>query len=124
MTPQENWARCRPWVEAAIATSAGFETVEDVENLVAKGSYQVFFGDNCVAITEICDYLQRKVLVVQHGGGDLDELLDVLEPRMAGWAQEQDCDAIMGLGRRGWERVTEKRGYRLAYVAMIKDLRQ
>jgi hypothetical protein len=28
----------------------------------------------------------------------------------------------MGLGRKGWERVTRGRFYRLAYIAMIKDL--
>jgi hypothetical protein len=28
----------------------------------------------------------------------------------------------MGLGRKGWERVTQPRFYRLAHIAMIKDL--
>ena len=28
----------------------------------------------------------------------------------------------MDLGRKGWERVTQSHGYRLAHIAMIKDL--
>lgn len=122
MTPQENWARCRPWIEAALVTSPGLETIEDVERLVADGSYQVWFGRNCAAITEIASYPSRKVMTVIHGGGDLTELLDELEPSMCAFARMQGCDAIMGTGRKGWERVTEKRGYRFAWIVMTKDL--
>lgn len=122
MTPQENWTRCRPWIEAALATSPGFETIEDVERLVAEGSYQVWFGTNCVAITEIASYPRRKVMTVIHGGGDLTELIDELEPSMCVFARSQGCGSIMGTGRKGWERVTEKRGYRFAWITMTKDL--
>lgn len=124
MTPQENWTRCRPWIEAALITSPGFETIEDVEALAAVGRYQIWFGENSVAVTEIAEFARRKILIVAHGGGDLTELLDVLEPRMCVFAVQNGCDGIMGMGRKGWERVTEKRGYRFAYLNMIKDLVQ
>jgi len=122
LTPQENWARCRPWIEAALATSPGLETIEDVERLVAEGSYQVWFGRNCAAITEIASYPGRKVMTVVHGGGDLTELLDELEPSMCAFARSHGCASIMGTGRKGWERVTEKRGYRFGWIVMVKDL--
>lgn len=124
MIPREEWMRCRPMVEAALATSRGFETIDDVERLLEEGKYGVMFGDRSVAIFEICDYLQRKLLVVQHGGGDLSELLDVMEPALCEHALALGCDGVMGLGRMGWKRETEKRGYRMAYIAMIKDILQ
>jgi len=121
---QEQWQRCKPWIEAALKHSPGFETIEDVERLVAAGSYQFWQSDECAAITELCNYAQRKVLNVVHGGGDLTSLLDVLEPQMAAYAQANGCDGIMGTGRKGWERPSEKRGYRFACIVMIKDLQQ
>jgi hypothetical protein len=122
VTPQAEWARCRPWIEAALATSPNLESIEDVERAVERGAYQVWFGKDCCAITEIAQFEQRKILIVKHGGGDLTELLDVMEPKMCAFARANGCDGIMGEGRRGWERVTEKRGYRFAFLTMIKDL--
>lgn len=121
-SPQEEWARLKHHIEAALATSPGLETLEDVEALVGCGKYQAWFGRQSIAITEIATFARRKVLIVAHGGGDLTELLDGLEPRMCVFALQNGCDGIMGVGRKGWERVTEKRGYRFAYLNMIKDL--
>jgi len=122
MTPQENWARLRHLIVAALETSPGLETIEDVEALVGCGKYQAWFGKNSVAITEIASYPRKKALTVIHGGGDLTELLDELEPSMCAFARSQGCDLIMGTGRKGWERVTEKRGYRFGWIVMAKDL--
>ena len=116
------WARCRHYIEAAIAQSPGLETIEDVERLVGENRYQVWFGRNACAITEIAQYEQKKALTVVHGGGDLAELVDEMEPAMCDFARAAGCDVIMGMGRRGWERVCEKRGYRFGFVVMIKNL--
>lgn len=123
MTPAEQWARSRPLIEAAIATSPGFETIEDVERLIRDGEYHVWFAPNSCAITEFVTHAGgRKTLHVVHGGGDLGELLDVLEPSMCAWAKAHGCNAIWGEGRRGWDRITRERGYRFAYLTMIKEL--
>lgn len=118
----QGWSHCRPWIAAAIATGPGVETIEDVERLIASGRYQFWAGRNAAAVTEVIEFQRRKILTVIHGGGDLGELLDEIEPALCEYAREQGCDGIMGLGRKGWERVTSARGYRLAYIAMMKDL--
>jgi hypothetical protein len=118
------WARCRPFIEAALARSPGFETIEDVERLVAEGKYQFGPGGRAAAITEIGQYAQKKVLTVVHGGGDLAELIDDMEPAMCAFARAHGCDLIMGTGRKGWERVCERRGYRFGWLVMVKDLEQ
>lgn len=122
MTQSDEWNRCKPWIEAALETSPGFETIADVARMVDEGKYQFWPSENCAAITEIATFSQRKVLTVVHGGGDLTELLDTLEPRMCDFAKRMGCDAIMGTGRKGWERVTASRGYRLAFINMIKEV--
>jgi len=116
------WVRCRGWIEAAVATGPGVETIEDVERLIEEGRYLLFSSPRSAAVAEIAQFARRKILIVVHGGGDLEELLDVLEPRMCAFARAEGCDTIMGTGRRGWERVTQKRGYRFAWINMIKDL--
>lgn len=123
-TLAEEWGRCRHYIEAALAHSPGFETIEDVERHIESGAYQFWPGIHCAAITEIAQFTTKKMLVMQHVGGDLDELLHRMEPHLCAFARAAGCDGIMGLGREGWKRVGEKLGYRLAWVALMKYLKQ
>jgi hypothetical protein len=120
---QAQWARCRHWIEAALAHSPGFESLEDVERLIAESRYVFWPGQRSAAITEIAQFARMKVLVVQHAGGDLSELIDEMEPALCAYARLAGCDAIMGFGRMGWKRVTEKHGYRFGWVAMVKNIK-
>lgn len=119
----EEWQRCRPWIEAALARSPNFETIEDVERLLLESKYQFWPAENAAVITEIAQYPNKKVLVVQHAGGDMGELI-AMEPSIATFAQIAGCDAIMGFGRMGWKRVWERRGYHFGWLAMVKELKQ
>jgi hypothetical protein len=120
---RREWSRCRPWIEAAVARAPDhLETIEDVERLIEGGHYQFWPGERCAAITEIQHYSRKKVLCVVHGGGDLSELIDEMEPALCAFARAAGCDLIMGIGRKGWQRVCEKRGYSFGWVAMVKAL--
>lgn len=121
---QKQWERCRHWIEAAVDRSPGLETIEDVERMVESGNYIFWPGKNCAAITEMQQYAQKKALCVMHGGGDLRELVDELEPALCSFALAAGCDMLMGVGRKGWIRETEKRGYRFGFVTMVKNLKQ
>lgn len=122
MTPAEEWARCRPWIEAALATSPGLETIEDVEQRIDSGECQVWFGRTSCLVTTIETHPNGKVLNVLYGGGNLSEMMDDMEPNLCAFARDIGCNAIMGLGRRGWDRICSKHGYQFAWVAMIKRL--
>lgn len=117
-----DWRRCRPMIEAALAHSPGYETIEDVERLIDDGTYLFWAAEQSAVVTEVSQYQRRRVLTVMHGGGDLAELLDYVEPALCVYARSIGCDAISGIGRRGWDRECKKRGYRLAHITMIKDL--
>ncbi len=121
-TAASEWARCRHFIESALAHSPGLESIDDIERGIAEGRYQFWPGENCAAITEIADFARAKMLVVLHGGGDLSELIDGMEPALCTFARAAGCDGIMGLGRKGWQRVCESRGYRFAWLAMVKML--
>lgn len=122
---QIEWSRCRPWIEAAVARSPfGLEDIEDVELAINERRYLFFAGQRCACVVEVQQYPKRKVLCVVHGGGDLNELAGPMEQMLSDFAREIGCDLMAGIGRKGWERVTEKIGYRFGFVTMFKALRQ
>ncbi len=121
MIAQSEWARCRPWLEATIEISLGFETIEDVERLIAECRYQFWPGKRSAAITEIVPFARAKVLIVRMAGGDLDELVE-MERTFCAFARANGCKKIMGEGREGWKRICERLDYRFGYIMMIKDL--
>ena len=121
---QREWQRCRRYIEAAIARSPGLETIEDVEAAIARGAYQFWPGERSACVTEIQTYPRKKVLCVVHGGGALDELIDAMEPALCAFARAAGCDLIAGIGRKGWQRVTETRGYRVGWITMLKAVTQ
>lgn len=115
------WERCRPFIVAAIEISLGLQSIEDVERLINEGVYQFWPGRRSALITEIVQFQQAKVLLVRIGGGDLGELIE-MEKSLCQYASAMGCTKIMGEGRKGWQRVCEKMGYRYGFVTMIKDL--
>lgn len=122
MTLPQDWPRCRPWIEAALARGPGLETIDDVERYLSEGSYQLLASPNSAVVIELSQYARRKVLTVIHGGGDLEELEDVVEPALCSIARVNGCTAVMLTGRQGWIREGRKKGYDLAFVVMMKDL--
>jgi hypothetical protein len=116
------WARCRGWIEAATLQGPGLESITDVEQRIAAGQYSFWPGANCAAVCEIRHYDNKKALVVVHGGGDLRELLEKIEPMLCAYARAQGCDVMMGEGRKGWERAARDNGYRFGMITMMKNL--
>lgn len=118
---QEAWARCRHHIVAALQTAPGCETIEDVEACIADGSYIFFAGERSAFIAEVVHFKRKTAFFIHHGGGDLDELVN-MEPKIVHLAKELGCDLVMGSGREGWKRVFQKHGYRLAWIVMVKEL--
>ena len=121
-TTEDGWARCKGWIEATLAQSPGFESIADVERKLADGAYQFWPGRGCAIVSEIAQFPSRKVLMVRHGGGDLRELLEDMEPALCAFARGMGCGGIVSEGRKGWERAAGANGYRFAWIAMQKDL--
>lgn len=119
---KEAWDRCKGWIEAAANTAPWPETIAEIEAKLEAGTYQLWPGDNSAAVTEQCDVLGRKALLVVHGGGSLDELLNCIEPALCAVAKEMGCEVIAGLGREGWKRACMPRGYKFAWLMMAKEL--
>jgi hypothetical protein len=119
----DRWADfARPRIEAALLAVPAMETIADVERKIGSGRYQLWLSDNSAAVTEIQVYPLKKAVTVIHGGGDLGELVDQIEPALCDFALAMGCGAVMGTGRKGWERALLSRGYEFAWLTMHKDI--
>ncbi|MBI3678487.1 MAG: hypothetical protein HY243_17910 [Proteobacteria bacterium] len=121
MCASTDWFRCKPWIEAALVHTHGTHAIEDIEDGIASGAYQFWCTQNSAAITEIVDYPKLKALNFFLLGGDLAELLDILEPRICAFARHKGCARVTGAGRKGWERVLKPLTYRFAGTTMFKE---
>jgi hypothetical protein len=122
-TPAEAWARCRPYLEAALAHAGGTHGIEDVARLIEEGRAHFWPGRRCAVVTELYDYPRLKACNIWLLGGELKELL-ALEPVIAAWARAQGCSRVLGGGpRAGWRRALEPLGYRQGWIVYAKDLK-
>lgn len=121
-TVAQAWARCRPYIEAALKTSIS-HTIGDIEGGIESGLYQFWAGQHCAAITEICQYPQRKAIHHWLSGGDLKELVRQ-GAQIEAWGASLGCTMIFGSSadRPGFRRLMERLGYSVGQIEYMKDL--
>ncbi len=57
-------ARCRKWIEDALAYSGGTHTYEDIVEGIHSLRYQFWAAERGCAVTEIIEYPRKKVFHV------------------------------------------------------------
>jgi hypothetical protein len=113
--------RCRPWIEAALEYSGGTHTFDDVVDGITSGRMQLWPAPRGCAVTEIVLHPRKKVLHVFLAGGDMDQILDMIDSAAA-WGRTQDCTALTLAGRLGWQRVLDKHGFTPVLVTMERNI--
>jgi len=111
---------CRPWIEAALEYSGGTHTFEDVKERILDGRLQLWPAERGCAVTEIVIYPQKKVLHVFLAGGEMGQIIDMIDSAVA-WGKTQGCSGMTIAGRRGWEKVLAKYGYRPVMTVLEKE---
>lgn len=121
---QDEWQRCRGWIEDALEHDGGFYKIEDIERLIGEGNAHFWAGERSAAVSQFWWMPRCKILNLWLAGGDMTELVDVLFPIAQTWAIHQDCSRIMLAGRPGWQRVFAPHGFKLLSTVLLKDLTQ
>ena len=119
---EQEWARCKHWIEASLKYCYGTHTLADVADGIASGQFQFWPSERCAVITEILEYPQAKALNFFLVGGDGKELVERMEPMIVAWAKSIGCTRVAQVGRKGWSRVLEPKGYRPVLTMMIKEI--
>lgn len=122
---QKEWARCRPWLKRAVERS-GFYTIEYAEAEIEAGDMHFWPGERGAVLTRFVEYPKGKALVLFAIGGarnaSLDELLEKIQPRIDAFAETNGCRWVIGNGRKGWEKVSKKHGYKVQWLVLVREV--
>jgi hypothetical protein len=106
MTPfDQEWARCSPWLQAALDHAGNLFSLDDVKQAVLKGEAIFLPGLEAAVVAEIRVFPQKRIYNCWLAGGDLEELKLAFAPAVRWYAKKAGCDAITIQGRPGWRRV-------------------
>jgi hypothetical protein len=116
------WARCAPWLDAALAHAGRTHGLADVRALVEAGEARLWAGRESAAVAALeRDPCERRLLIWLAGGA-LSELRDELLPSVEAWGRERGCRRVVVIGRAGWERTLKSKGYAPLARLIAKDL--
>jgi hypothetical protein len=95
------WHRLKHLIQPALDRSGNTHSLDDVKEEIQQGKAQMWPGEDCVVITNVVDYPQKKVLLYWIAGGDLTEIMS-LEDIISDFARGHGCTSAIIHGRRGW----------------------
>jgi hypothetical protein len=116
---EEEWARCAPWISAALAHAWETSSVDDVRRRVDEGKAQFWPFEGCAIITEIIQYGRIKAIRVWLAGGSLQAIGDA-SILLEEWALNQGCECVEIVGRVGWEKALPD--YKKKAVVLVKEI--
>ena len=85
-------------------------TLEDIEDGIENGQFQLWPASESIMITEVVTYPQKRIMNLLFCGGDVEELLEML-PEFERFATYFGCSRLYGGGRKGWQRFLKKHGF-------------
>ena len=106
MSP-DTWARCAPWIEAALARSSDPETLDDVRADLISGEAQLWAADTAAVVTQIDT---PDVRVWLYGGSLAD--MPALFASCRAWARTLGLTRMtVDRARPGWARALRPLGF-------------
>lgn len=111
----------RELIERALAYSGGTHSFDDVKAAILSGKMQIWPAPHGVAVTEIIVYPARKVLHIFLAAGELEQLLDMIDAATA-WGRSEGCQSLTMTGRKGWQRILSKHGWRERHITMERAI--
>jgi hypothetical protein len=121
-TFEAEWARCGPWLQAALDHAGNTHELTDVEIMVRDGDARFWAGRQAAMVTVIETAPRQRRLLIWLAGGSLSELVEDLRPAAEAWARRRGCQCALIVGRPGWERALALQGYAPLARLIAKDL--
>lgn len=112
------------WRDAfADALDSRFYPIEYLDGLVASGAVQFWFGDRAAVCGRIKEFPGGALVAdMLCAAGELNEIAEVLRPRVEVWAALNGCMAVLVESREGWARALKPYGYEPWQVSVMKEL--
>jgi hypothetical protein len=122
MTPGMDWARCAPWLEAALAHAGRTHSLADVKAALERGEARLWTGARSALVAAVERDPGETRLLIWLAGGARDELENDILPLAETWGRESGCRRVLIIGRAGWERTLKSKGYAPLARIVAKDL--
>lgn len=122
MSFADDWARCAPWLDAALAHAGRTHSLADVQDLVAAGDARFWSGRGCALVAAVEQDPGERRLLIWLAGGDREELENSLLPLAEAWGRIEGCRRAVVIGRAGWERALKSKGYAPLARLIAKEL--
>lgn len=104
------FARCRPWIVAALDRWGEGIAPDEVRRRVLAGSAQLWPGEAGALVSECVAGAKGRSIHIWLAGGRLEELR-AMRPGMEAWARAMGCEWATIQGRKGWDRVLGDTGF-------------
>jgi hypothetical protein len=119
-----------PLLEKAADRSNGRYSGNDFWEMIKDGSHQLWLtvddDKEIIGATSTTIYANKNLSVMEiiaHGGTSLDnEYLAEVMRNLEEFAEDNNCDVIRIIGRRGWIKVLDSYGYHSPHVVLEKEL--
>ena len=84
---------------------------DDIFAEYMRGEATLFASDKSAVLVRIETNPRAKTAEIWLCGGDLDDLLENLLPQIETWAIRNGCQDVAYIGRNGWLKKMDERGY-------------
>jgi len=119
-----DWAgylRFRP--QLAEALDPAFYPIEYLDHLLLSGRARLFLSDHAAMVAEIQDYPGgARVAHCLVAAGRMEEIVDLLRPRVEAWGAANGCSRAIVESRAGWMKVLKPHGYEIFQVSVMKEI--
>lgn len=123
------WGAIKELLQPAVQVTNGRYMLYDVYAALKAGEMNLWiaFDDSreilgC-EVTRITDYPSRRVLTsLFTGGRNIRLWKDDLMGVMVRWAEDNQCTAIEGYGRKGWLKMLDAYGVKQTLILFEKDI--
>ncbi|RAK60886.1 hypothetical protein DJ021_14225 [Phenylobacterium hankyongense] len=122
MSFEADWARCAPWIDAALAHAGRTHGLSDVKAMILAGDAGFWPGRGAALVATTEDDPGERRLLIWLAGGELSELRTELLPQAEAWARACGCRRVLIIGRPGWERALKRHGFAPLARLIAKEL--
>lgn len=114
------YRRVIPLLEQAAIRSQDW-SIADLTRWLLSEEAQLWTTARAVVVSQLVQEKEGLTLYYLAAGGNLEEMLEILEPKIEAWAVEQGCTQSLIHARPGWSKVMK--GYRTESIVMRKPLK-
>lgn len=123
------WDSVKDFLIPAVKVTNGRYMLYDVYSALKSANMQLWiaFGEDLKIIgcevTIITNYPSRRVLTsLFTGGRNISLWKDPMMAVLVRWAEDNECTAIEGYGRKGWLRMLDSYGVKQSLIMFEKDI--